>query len=638
MNNRFLEGLDDHQRNVVSHEFDGANALVLAGAGSGKTRAMTHRVAHLVENGMNPKRLLAVSFTKKASTELKERIETMHPRGAMVQCRTFHSMAYRILRNNSIGTGGIMDSPTQIRTVRKLMIETRAFSDDFTPKDALKLFDRIRMDATPEEDVINQIKLREPGLANPLVDVWVGYTQAKDKHDFVDFADMPWKSWLLFQRRPEILEGIANYLTHMIVDEVQDLNRIQFEIARMMTPTAQLMIVGDLKQGIYGFRGADVERVLDFADDMDMARMFLETNYRSGQIIVHQANQLMAKTKLAESCPESKPFSQESGNIDAWLTQGPAHEAEVVARDIAKAYADGVGFGQFAIIYRTNAQSGAFEHKLMKARIPYHINGAVSFFERKEVMDAMAYAKFMTNPSDVESFKRLYNNPCRFLGRAFFSDFSMYDAGTSNLHSALSSFVDENSDNWRVRKNCGKLVNDLDSLAMAVRRDVKPRKFLEMVYALKSAKGDGSTFYDAYKGDDEADSIRTENLDALLDFAEKFQTMDEFIGASDAVMPADDGVPETDKVQLMTVHRSKGLEFDHVYVVGFSEGLFPHARGDEDEERRIAYVAVTRAENRLVVSSPSVVHSRPCDPSRFVEDMGLNPQPAPEPSRKDEEE
>jgi DNA helicase-2/ATP-dependent DNA helicase PcrA len=636
MKQKFLKGLDDHQKRVVSHDFDGANALVLAGAGSGKTRAMTHRVSHLVENGVHPKRILAVSFTRKASNELKDRIGRMHSRGFDVQCRTFHSMTFNILRNNGWASE-VMDGYEQFKVVRDLMRKTKSFPDDFTPKDALKTFDRARMDATQEEDMEREISRMEPHMT-ALPGVWHDYVAHKEKRGLVDFADMPWKCWLMFQRRPEILESISNWLSYMIVDEAQDLNKIQFEISEMMVPTAQLMIVGDLKQGIYGFRGADVNRVLDFADRMEMDRMFLETNYRSGQHIVRQANLLMSQTDLAKSCPESKPFSKDKGEIESWLTQGPSHEAEVIARDIVRQYGEGVGFGDMAIIYRTNAQSAAFEHKLMKARIPYHINGAKSFFERKEVMDAMAYAKFALDRTDIESFKRLYNNPCRFLGRVFMSNLMSHNSGSEDLYVSLSSFVDANYSDWRIRRNGGALLDHLDQLNLAVKRNVEPRKFLEMVYDLKSSKNDNSTFYDAYRGDDDEDSIRTENLDSLLDFASKFKTLQEFIGASDEVTPADDNIPDDEKVQLMTVHRSKGLEFRNVYVVGFSEGLFPHHKGDVDEERRVAYVAVTRAENRLVVSSPAVLHSRSCDPSRFVEDMGLNPQPAPAPPRSDEEE
>lgn len=643
--NKSYDLLDEDQKLVVTHE--GGDAIVLAGAGSGKTRCMQHRVSWLLDSGVHPRRIVAISFTKKASDELRRRIIDLHPLGDQVISRTFHSLCLHILRTEGIASGTI-ESGMAHRFISSKFSEVGWKSEE-PASYVLSAINAAKMRAIPESDFPAFWKETDPLHHNYIRKLYALYEAYKKENGLIDFSDMLYMMWKLMLDGGSVAQRVQNQFHHVIVDETQDLNPIQIAICDLWSKKHRnLMIVGDIRQSMYGFRGANVQDILQFSKDREMKVYYLLKNYRSGADIVHVTNDLISEGEIERGLPPCKPVKTTFGSVYAYSTFDQLHESDFVAKKVSALIESGVEPREISCLFRVNAQAQYLEMSFNQARIPYKVLGGVSFFDRKEIKDAVAYLHVARNLKDYRGVSRIYNTPSRYLGKAFWNSFEMeyerfVDSSDCPILDALDS-VAMSMVEYRSR-NVIHLAEDIRDLHDMYLNNSKPHEMLEYVYQIQSQVLKGRTFLDLYLAEDGSDTMRSENLDALLDLAKRFDSLDEFLNAlaeqniysGDDDEDSDGSEPDSlNQVQMMTIHKAKGLEFKHVFIIGFSDGLFPHFRGDPDEERRVAYVAITRAEESVVMTCPMVVFGKPRLPSPYLSSIGVSPEIVdPEPDHHD---
>ena len=636
----YISSLNDPQREAVTH--GNGPLMIIAGAGSGKTRVLTYRIAHLIEKGVDPFRILSLTFTNKAAGEMRKRIESVIGSEARnIWMGTFHSVFAKILRIEAKAIGytsnfSIYDTDDSKSLLRSI-IKEMGFDDKIYR--ANSVFSRISAAKNrligPEDYLANPvIKADDESARMPEVGrIYKEYARRCFAANAMDFDDLLFNTNVLFRDHLDVLHKYQHKFQHVMVDEFQDTNVSQYLITRKLAAVHQnICVVGDDAQSIYAFRGANIENILNFQRDYgkDAVKIVkLEQNYRSTKHIVEAANSVIARNR---NQLEKSVFTDnaEGALIDVIKAASDNEEGRLVSQSIFESkMQEGLKNNDFAILYRTNAQSRAFEEALRKLDIKYRIIGGLSFYQRKEIKDLVAYLRFTVNQQDEEAFKRIINLPKRGIGDTtiakiavlaserevtvweIVSNINQYIAGRASV--AIEGFAD-------LIKSFGLLLDTKDAYEVSA-HIAKSSGLLRDLYEDKTVEGlaryeNVQELLNAIKEFVDNPDNEEKNLSAFLQTVSLLTTADE---------KEDDG--DNDKVTLMTIHAAKGLEFKNVHIVGLEEELFPsqmmlESRNDLEEERRLFYVAITRAERRLTMSyAESRYHYgrlKMCEPSRFL--------------------
>ncbi|MFE8701318.1 DNA helicase PcrA [Cytobacillus sp. FJAT-54145] len=636
LTDKLLNGLNPQQQLAVKTT-DGP-LLLMAGAGSGKTRVLTHRIAYLmVEKRVNPYNILAITFTNKAAREMKDRIYNMMGGVAdEIWISTFHSMCVRILRRDIDRIGfnrnfTILDTTDQQSVIKSILKEKNLDPKKFDPRAILGSISSAKNELiTPEEYSKNA-----GGYFDQVVsDVYELYQKRLRKNQALDFDDLIMTTIQLFQRVPEVLEYYQRKFQYIHVDEYQDTNRAQYMLVKFLANRFQnLCVVGDSDQSIYRWRGADIANILSFEKDYPKAQtILLEQNYRSTKRILFAANEVI-KNNLNRKAKNLWTDNDEGNKIFYYRADSEQGEAQFVAGKIKEMVDSGKRkHSDIAILYRTNAQSRVMEEVLLKSNIEYSIVGGIKFYDRKEIKDILAYLRLISNPDDDISLQRVINVPKRGIGSssvdkianfAAMHDLSMYEALQSIDLIGLSPKITKAAAEFQHLIKGFTQMQDYLSVTELVEEVLEKTGYKEMLIAEKSI---------------EAQS-RLENLDEFLSVTQSFEESNEdksLVGfLTDLALVADiDKLDEegqkTDTVVLMTLHSAKGLEFPVVFLMGLEEGVFPHSRSlmeemEMEEERRLAYVGITRAEEELFITNAQMrtlfgrTNMNP--PSRFIKEI-----------------
>jgi len=635
-----LEGLNPQQRQAVEH-VDGP-LLILAGAGSGKTRVLTHRVAHLISAaGVPPYRILAVTFTNKAAAEMKSRVMALAgPAGASVWVSTFHAMCAKMLRMD-IGALGykrsfsILDESDQMTAMKRILKELNISSDMFKPQSVLSAISSAKnelISAGQYAAAAKDVRQRTIGLAYEM------YSKMLARDNALDFDDLIMLTIELFREDPEVLSRYANRFTHIMVDEYQDTNHAQYVLVQMLASVHKnLCVVGDDDQSIYEWRGADIRNILEFERDYPNARVIkLEQNYRSTGNILDAANCVIAHNRGRKA--KSLWTDREAGTrVSFYRADSERDEARFVADEIQRlSAADGRRYRDFAVLYRMNAQSRVIEEVLLNRGIPYKIVGGLKFYERREIKDVLAYMRVIDNPDDSGGVERIINVPRRGIGDATLAVARQLagERGVS-LYEGVKLAAEAESLGPRARGALASFLGTVESLrALKDKATVSEiaRKISDDTGYVRELEQDGSIEAEA----------RLENLRELITVTAEFESRHMEPDESGAGGPDDIGAfleevalltdidradIGSDQVTLMTLHTAKGLEFLVVFIAGMEENIFPLSRSQQDphaleEERRLAYVGITRAKDRLYITNAAtrmIFGSTTMNPSsRFI--------------------
>lgn len=629
-----LSGLNEMQKKAVKHT-EGP-LLLLAGAGSGKTRVLTHRIANIIEKGVNPYNIVAITFTNKASKEMKERVLEITPEGRNVWVSTFHSMCVRILREHIDKLGyeksfSIFDSTDTEKVIKNALSELNLSEKHFKPSSIKNAISNLKNDLISSQDYANQ-----EGKTSREVEISKLYSMYEEKlnnNNALDFDDLIYKTVLLFKSNKDILEKYQKRFEYILVDEYQDTNTPQYELIKMIADKHKnLFVVGDDDQSIYGWRGANIDNILNFEKDYENALVLkLEENYRSTKKILETANKIIKNNKGRK---DKKLWTQsEEGNqIKYYKAYNEQEEAVYVINKIKKEIEENnENYSNFAVLYRTNSQSRQIEDNLVKANIPYTLYGGTKFYERKEIKDILAYLRLIYNMNDEISLMRVINVPKRGIGNGTINKVYEYaqDNGLKILD-ALSKV--EKIDTIGSRsKNINRFYNLVKGLK---------EKSIELnIFELIEETLDKINYIEELKNEqtEEANS-RIENIDEFLNKAREFtqnnedSSLEKFLEEISLVTEVNNLEGSQSTVTLMTLHSSKGLEFKNVFIVGFEENIFPSYRsistGDDkdlEEERRLCYVGITRAEKTLYLTSANsrMLHGRVTSNkiSRFYDEL-----------------
>ncbi|MTW86304.1 DNA helicase PcrA [Virgibacillus dakarensis] len=611
--NDLLNGLNKEQQEAVKHT-DGP-LLIMAGAGSGKTRVLTHRIAYLLrEKDVAPRNILAITFTNKAAREMRDRVHRLVGAGSeQIWVSTFHSMCVRILRRDIDRIGynrnfTILDSSDQLSVIKQILKNLNIDPKKIDPRAMLGQISSAKNElVTPEEYSNNVGNFYERQVAQ----IYQAYQKMLQKNQSLDFDDLIMQTIHLFKRVPEVLEFYQRRFQYIHVDEYQDTNHAQYYLVKQLASRFQnLCVVGDSDQSIYRWRGADIQNILSFEKDYPTARtIFLEQNYRSTKAILEAANNVIHNN------PGRKPKNLWTENADgkqiSYFQGATEQEEALYVTDKIQELTREQGFSprDIAILYRTNAQSRAIEATLMKSTIPYQMVGGQKFYERKEIKDLTAYLRLITNPDDDISFERVVNVPKRGIGKTSIDRLRAY----ATEHGLSFYEAVKDVDLTGVSK---KAANQLEQFTTLIRSLAQQQEFLtatDMVEAVLERTG----YEKMLKNENTIESqSRLENLEEFMTVTKDFEA-----GSEDKTLVAfltdlaliadidrvDDDSEQDEKVTLMTLHAAKGLEFPVVFLIGMEENVFPHSRSmfdnDEmEEERRLAYVGITRAEQELYLT------------------------------------
>ena len=628
-----LDDLNPPQRDAVLAG-DGP-LLVLAGAGSGKTRVIAHRIAHLLGvGGTHPRNVLAVTFTNKAAGEMARRVDALlAPAGLRAPLiATFHSVCVRMLRAHGEAIGlprhfTIYDEDDRTALVKECMKEGELTDRSFTPGAAAHRISYLKNQMVSVQDALRDA--RGPWEQKAAL-VYSRYEKRLRETGAVDFDDLLLLVVKLLQDSPETLAWYRGLWKHVLVDEYQDTNRAQYRIIRLLTAEHRnICVVGDDSQSIYRWRGADINNILDFEKDFPGTRTVkLEQNYRSTKSILAVADGVIANNhqRKEKTLWTANPVGEPAAVYRGWDEH---EEANFVAQTILKTRTDGVGWDGIAVFYRTNAQSRVVEDALRRARIPYVIVGGVRFYERKEIKDTLAWLRLSINPADDVAFRRAVQAPPRGVGATTLARLDEFALDATEPRPLLELAKAPPPDvRGKARTGLEDFATTVGRLA-AQRRELSPPAFIDLVLQ-------ASGYRKALEQDRSPEAEgRLENLEELIAAAEDFvaaegePTIEAFLD-SVALMSDVDELKEAEaRVTLMTLHSAKGLEFPVVFLTGLEEGVFPHARSMNDpeeieEERRLCYVGLTRARDRLYLSY--AVHRRihgygVGEPSRFLREM-----------------
>jgi DNA helicase-2/ATP-dependent DNA helicase PcrA len=604
-----LEGLNDVQRQAVLTT-DGP-VQIIAGAGSGKTRVLTHRVAYLLgEKRIHPWNILAITFTNKAAKEMKERISALiGSRAQDIWVSTFHSMCVKILRRNIDRLGyassfTILDTADQLSVIKQILKEENMDPKKFEPRNLLFHISQAKNQLI---DVSTYRASASSFMEQIAAQVYDRYQQKLRTNESLDFDDLLMVTVKLFQEVPDVLDYYQKKFQYIHVDEYQDTNHAQYMLMKLLAEGHKnICVVGDSDQSIYRFRGADIQNILRFEQDYPNAKVIkLEQNYRSTKHILEVANQIIANN--TERRPKNLWTDKAEGEkVSLFVAENEQEEAYFIVDTIARLSKEGKAYQDFALLYRTNAQSRVLEEFLLKANVPYQVVGGIKFYERKEIKDILAYLRVVVNPHDDISLERIINVPRRGIGA---TTMDKIRAHATNEDVSLFSAILE-VDYINLSKRIKDALTGFVQTIQAFHGMAEYLSAVEMTEEILSR----TQYREEYKKDKSIEAqARLENIDEFLSVAKEFENRNEdksilALLTELALVAEVDNEPEaTDAVSLMTVHSAKGLEFPHVFIVGMEENIFPHSRSLEDEvemeeERRLAYVAVTRAEEMLYLS------------------------------------
>ncbi len=636
--------LNPQQREAARH-VEGP-LLVLAGAGSGKTRMLTHRIAHLIASGeAHPAEILAVTFTNRAAREMRERVGSLLRESARgVWVATFHSTCVRILRRD-IGQLGfersfaIYDQSDSLAAVKRVLRALNLDDRSYPPRAIRAEIDRLKNRGLLPADLAERDTLESARLG----DVYQRYQTELRRANALDFGDLLLLTVRLFQNHPGVLESYQRRWRYVLVDEYQDTNPVQYRWLRLLCERHRnLCVVGDEDQSIYRFREADIRNILDFERDFVGARVVrLERNYRSTQSILDAASAVVANNVERKG---KRLYTEVEGGEPIRFFQAPDErgEAAYVLSEMLRLREDGTSLGSMAIFYRTHAQSRPFEEELLKYDIPYVVVGGTRFYDRAEVRDALAYLRVLRNPEDSESLLRIINRPSRGIGRTTVDRITSL-AGERELGfvATIRTAVDERL----VRGAALRRLPEFLALLEELRAEYAGQSLPELLSRVLERSGYLRALEQEATIEAEA---RLENLRELVSAASEFERLnreggfeeegedeerdllDLFLESVTLLSEADDLEDDGERVPLMTVHVAKGLEFPAVFLVGLEEGLFPHiaSLGDPvaiEEERRLCYVGMTRAMKRLYLTNATLRRmfgtTRYNPPSRFLEEI-----------------
>ena len=650
MDHDILNDLNDGQRAAV--EYCDGPQLVIAGAGSGKTRVLTYKIAYLLERGMAPWNILALTFTNKAAREMKERIGRLvgQERAIYLQMGTFHSVFARILRAEveRIGFGSnftIYDQADARSLVKSIIKEMQLDDKTYKPN---SVADRISMAKNhlllPQQYAVSSWAADDAQHKRPLVsEIYNRYVERCHQANAMDFDDLLVKTFVLLRDHEDIRRKYIERFQYVLVDEYQDTNYAQQEIVLLLTHEhGRVCVVGDDAQSIYSFRGANIDNILNFQKQYKDAKLYkLEQNYRSTQLIVQAANSLIRKN---ERQIHKDVFSknEEGERLMLKPAYSDKEEAMIVCNDIKRIRRqEGGEFSDFAILYRTNAQSRSFEEQMRKDGIPYRIYGGLSFYQRKEIKDVIAYFRVVANPNDEEALRRIINYPTRGIGDTTVAKI----AETANRHRVSLWQVIQQPVVFDLQLSKGTYTK-LEAFRMLI-EGWTARIDKEDVYELgHSIIMESGISKDIYGSSNPEDLSRQENLEEFLggmqDFVEsrKEEDRENETGLSDFLQEValltdldSEGDKDQPKVSLMTIHAAKGLEFPTVFVVGLEENIFPspmcvNTMRELEEERRLLYVAITRAEMHCILTCAQnrfrYGRMEYDTPSRFIKDIAPN--------------
>ena len=609
MNLNLLEKLNDKQREAAS-QIDGS-ILILAGAGSGKTRTITYRIAHMIENiGISPYSILAVTFTNKAAKEMRERVEELVGDIAKAcTISTFHSFGMRLLRmyGKEVGYNSnftIYDTDDQKRIVKAILKGQNLSINGvkLTERDLVSMISKIK----------EQIKtLDEYSVMNKqIVEVYDKYNRALLESNAMDFSDILLNTYKLLQK-PEILEKVQNKYKYIMIDEYQDTNNLQYKIIDLIArKSSNLCVVGDENQSIYGFRGANILNILNFETNYNNAKIIkLEENYRSTTTILDAANELIKNNK---SSKDKKLWTQNGKGdlIKVLACDNARDEVSRIIEIIKENHQNGIAYRDMTILYRTNAQSRLFEEGFLRYNIPHKVFGGVSFYSRAEIKDIIAYLSIIINPQDELNLQRIINVPKRKVGEKGIEKIITYARENNlNLLEALSH-IKEISGLTVVGKE--KILEMYDII-----KELKDLSYTETASYIVQTLIDKIKYIDYIKENYSDAEARIENIDEFKNSILELENvvgelrLNEYLENVSLISATDDLEEKSDYVKLMTIHNSKGLEFPIVFLVGFENEIFPGSRAmfeekEMEEERRLCYVALTRAEKKLYLSHATI--------------------------------
>ncbi len=598
-----LEELNPAQLDAVTHT--GGPLLVIAGAGSGKTRVLTRRIAWLIDEGLSPFEILAITFTNKAAGEMKHRVqELVGPVAQRMWVSTFHSACVRILRRDGRAVGypsnfTIYDQADATRMVGYVVRDLGLDPKRFNPRPIHAAI------SAAKNEGLDPVQFAETARHNiatkKTADIYIEYQRRLEQAGAMDFDDLLLNTAALLRRSPEALEYYRRRFAHLLVDEYQDTNAVQNELVLQLgAEHRQVTVVGDDAQSVYGFRGADIRNIMQFEEAFpDATVVLLEQNYRSTQNILTAANAVIANNFGARP----KHLWTEAGDgesIQHFVGEDEVEEAQFVANEFSRLHSYGEHrWDEMAVFYRTNAQSRVIEEYFMRIGIPYKVVGGTRFYDRREIKDALAYVRAVVNPADEVSVKRILNTPKRGIG-----DTSVARLDTCATENGLTFFealerADDAGVSGTAVRGIARFLEFHHRAGLSVEKG--PAELLERVL-----HDSGYVVELEDERSVEAES-RLENLQELVGVAREFETVDEFLEQVSLVSDADDIEAEAG-VLLMTVHAAKGLEFPVVAVIGMEDGVFPHIRAltepkEMEEERRLCYVALTRARHRLYLTN-----------------------------------
>ena len=614
----YLNTLNDEQKKAVMH-LNGP-CLVLAGAGSGKTRVLTTRIAYLIDNGIPSYNILAITFTNKAAREMKERVETLVP-GNYAFLGTFHSLGVRILRENSKECGlesnfTILDSDDVLSLIKRIMKNKAIDPKELAPSYVRNRISFIKNENLSPREIDN---LFNTVSEKRVLDIYQTYQELIHKNNSVDFDDLLVLPVELFKKYPEILDKYQEKFKYILVDEYQDTNEVQYQFNKLLASKYRnLFVVGDANQSIYGFRNANFRNILNFEKDYkDAYVVTLESNYRSTNNILECANCVIRNNK------ERKELNLKGTIGDGVKTQyitceNGKMEALTIIDEIKKLYNQGYDYKDIGILYRTNGQSRLLEEVFLKENIPYNVVGAYYFYQRKEIKDLLSYLKLINNQNDDIALRRVINEPKRGIGKKAIENLSneatrlgssMFDAISKGRELAFKELILD-------------MIKAQDNLSLT--------EFIDYVID-KSGMKESLTSEKSLEND-----LRLDNLEEFKSVTASFEertgsvNLSDFLEEISLVADISEHKEEKDAVTLMTIHSAKGLEFDCVFLCGMEEGIFPHQNSFEsddeiEEERRLCYVGITRARKVLYLTN---AHSRILygreqvnPPSRFIKEI-----------------
>ncbi len=640
----YLEGLNEAQRQAVEN-IHGAS-LIIAGAGSGKTRVLTLRITHLLQNGVKPGSILALTFTNKAAREMKERVATQVGQNTAryLWMGTFHSIFARILRTESETMGypsnfTIYDSADSKNLIRSIIKDMNLDDKTYKPNVVSSRISAAKNNLVSSEvySTLPETTEYDQSIKMPLISlIYKEYARRCFLAGAMDFDDLLLKTNALFRNHPEILAKYQRIFGYVLVDEYQDTNHSQYMIIKKLAAShGNICVVGDDAQSIYSFRGARIENILNFQKDYPEHKVFkLEQNYRSTQNIVDAANSIIAKNKRQI---KKNVFSEKEKGalIKVMSAITDNEEGYLVANEISDTrMREHFLFSDYAILYRTNAQSRIFEEALRKRNVPYKIYGGLSFYQRKEIKDLLGYFRLVINPKDNEAFKRIINYPARGIGQTSLTKLDQFATQNSlciwefatNIPLLLSEF----------NKGTASKINEFTKLIEVFRSKIDTHDAFELASEIATGT---EIMKDLYKDQTPEGVSRFQNIQELLNGIQEFSISAREEGTPNklnnymedvALLTDQDNEKEedNDRVTMMTIHSAKGLEFKNVFIVGVEENLFPSNQNgqktmeDFEEERRLFYVALTRAEKNAYISYARQRYKwgklEYCNQSRFI--------------------